>query len=96
MGNYVLSRQVDADIETIAEPSVRQGGLTRAEQYILGLHETFRMLAAFPELGRDASDIRAGYRKIEPASHSVLYRETGDGVLIVRVLHQLMDFGPHL
>ena len=54
------------------------------------------MLAEFPDLGRDASDIQAGYRKIETASHSVFYRKTEDGVLIVRVLHQHMDFGRHL
>jgi toxin ParE1/3/4 len=75
---------------------LRQWGLAQAEKYILGLHETFQMLVEFPDLGRDASDIRPGYRKIETASHSIFYRKTGDGVLIVRVLHQRMDFGRHL
>ncbi len=75
---------------------MQQWGLARAEQYVLRLHETFRVLAAFPELGRDAGHIRPGYRKIETASHSVFYRKTEDGVLIVRVLHQHMDFGRHL
>jgi hypothetical protein len=31
------------------------------EHYILGLHETFRMLADFPDLERDVSEIRADY-----------------------------------
>jgi toxin ParE1/3/4 len=69
--------------------------LTRAEQYVLGLHEMFRMLAEFLDLGRDASDIRAGYRKIETASNLVFSRKTLEGVLIVRVLHQHMDLGRH-
>lgn len=60
------------------------------------MHETFQMLAEFPDLGRDAGRIRPGYRKIETASHSVFYRKTQDGVLIVRILHQSMDFGSHL
>jgi toxin ParE1/3/4 len=96
VGNYTLSREADADIESIAEASLRQWGLTSAEKYILGLHETFQMLVEFPDLGRDASHIRPGYRKIETASHSVFYRKIGADVLIVRVLHQRMDFGRHL
>lgn len=96
MGDYALSRTADADIQAIAEFSLQQWGFARTEQYILGLHETFRILAEFPDLGRDANDIRTGYRRIETASHSVFYRKTETGVLIVRVLHQHMDFRRHL
>lgn len=96
VGNYVLSRQADSDIVAIAEESLLRWGAGAAETYLLGLHDTFRMLSAFPEIGRDASHIRPGYRKIETASHSVFYRNTPDGVLIVRVLHQRMDFERHL
>lgn len=96
MGSYTLSGKADDDIERIAEASLQEWGLARAEKYISGLHETFRMLAEFPDLGRDASHIRPSYRKIETASHSVFYRKTKNGVLIVRVLHQRMDFERHL
>jgi len=96
LGSYVLSGQADTDIEAIAVASLQRWGLAQAETYILGLHETFRMLAEFPDLGRDAGDIRPGYRKIETGSHSVFYRKTEIGVLIVRVLHQHMDFRRHL
>ena len=96
MASYVLSGQADADIEAIAEDSLTRWGLARAKTYVLELHQTFQMLAEFPGLGRDASDIRPGYRKIEAAEHSVFYREMADGVLIVRVLHRHMDFGRHL
>jgi toxin ParE1/3/4 len=96
VGSYTLSGKADGDIENIAEASLQQWGLARAEQYILGLHETFQMLVEFPDLGRDASHIRPGYRKIETAGHSVFYRKTEDGILIVRVLHQSLDFERHL
>ena len=96
MVRYALSGKADADIEAIAEGSLQQWGLTRAEKYILGLHETFQMLVDFPDLGRDVGHIRPGYRKIETASHSVFYRKTEEGVLIVRILHQSMDFERHL
>lgn len=96
MANYVLSRKAAADVEAIAEFSLQRWDMARAERYVLGLHETFRTLAEFPDLGRDASDIRAGYRRIDTASHAVFYRKTEDGILIVRILHQQMDFGRHL
>ena len=54
------------------------------------------MLAEFPDLGRDAGRIRPGYRQMETASHTVFYRRIADGILIVRVLHQRMDFERHL
>ena len=96
MGSYTLSGEADADIETIAESSLEQWGVAHAGAYILELHETFGRLAAFPEIGRDVSHIRPGYRKLTTASHSVFYRQTEDGILIVRVLHQRMDFEQHL
>ena len=49
----------------------------------------------FPTLDATRA-IRPGYRKIETTNHSDFYRKTEDGVLIVRVLHQRMDFGRHL
>jgi toxin ParE1/3/4 len=96
VGSYALSGEADADIENIAEVSLQQWGLVRAERYILELHDAFRRLADFPDLGRDASLVRFGYRKIEVAGHSVFYRRVEDSVLIVRVLHQRMDFERHL
>ena len=96
MGSYRLSRLADADIEAIAADSLQQWGLAQAGKYLQGLHATFGMLAEFPDLGKDASHVRAGYRKIESGRHSVFYRKIVDGVLIVRVLHQRMDFARHL
>ena len=94
--DYVLSRKADGDVQAIAEFSLQTWGMEQAEEYILGLHATFQMLAEFPDLGRDAGDLRRGYRKIETASHVVFYRKTHSGVLIVRVLHQSMDFSRYL
>ncbi len=92
MGNYGLSRRADAEVAAIAEDS----GLARAERHIMALHGTFSLLAEFPDLGRGAGHVRAGYRKIDSGSHSVFYQKTDGGVLIVRVLHQRMDFDRHL
>ncbi len=96
MGSYTLSEAADEDIEAIARSSLEQWGVTRAEMYVLGLHAAFERLAEFPDLGRDANVIHPGYRRIETGRHVVFYRPTGHGVLIVRVLHDRMDFRRHL
>lgn len=96
MARYRLSGKADSDIENIAETSIGQWGLARAETYLLGLHETFLQLAKFPEMGRDASHIRPGYLYIKTASHVVFYQQAGSGILIIRILHERMNFGRHL
>jgi toxin ParE1/3/4 len=96
MGSYTLSGEADADVQSIAEEFVKRWGLARAEKYIMALHETFERLAEFPNMGRDVSSIRSGYMRIESGSHSVFYRKIESGVLVVRILHERMDFERHL
>ena len=96
MPRYVLSRRSDQDIDDITQTTIDKWGIGQAEIYVLGLHASFQLLASAPELGRDASNIRSGYRRFETASHVVFYRITSDGILIVRILHQRMDFRRHL
>jgi len=90
--SYVLSARSEADIESIAQTSLEQWGVVRAEQYVLALHALFQRLAEFPELGREMDHIRAGLLRMRSGSHLVFYRKTSIGVRIVRILHQRMDF----
>lgn len=96
MSNYILSRKADDDIVQIARLSVRHWGVQQAEQYVLSLHELFKRLADFPDLGRDASAIRPGALRMHSGSHVTFYRRIETGILIVRVLHERMDFQQHL
>ena len=96
MGRYTLSGEADADIRDIAESSLQQWGIARAETYILGLHAAFRRLAELPGMGQEIGDVRPGYMRMQAGSHSVFYRNTEDGILIVRVLPQRLQFGRHL
>jgi toxin ParE1/3/4 len=47
-------------------------------------------------MGQDCSDIRAGYWKIPCGSHVLFYRLTAEGVDVVRILHERMDFERHI
>lgn len=96
MDSYTLFQKADDDILHIARASVQQWGLARAERYILSLHESFERLAEFPDVGRNANKISPGYLQMESASHTIFYRKIENGILIVRVLHERMDFTRHL
>ena len=53
------------------------------------------MLAAEPARGRDASELAPNLRRSAYESHIIFYVPEATGVLIVRVLHQRMDFARH-
>ena len=89
-GSYTLSSEADADVEQIARDSLEKWGLPQVERYISGMHESFERLSEFPRMGRDASGVRNGYKRMEVGSHVVFYLRRGADILIVRVLHQRM------
>jgi toxin ParE1/3/4 len=85
------------DVEQIARTSLQGWGLARAEADVLNLHDTFQRLAAFPDLGRDAGDIRPGLLRFESASHAIFYRVSDHGIIIIlRILHDRIEGRRHL
>ena len=95
-GRYVLSPRAQADIEAIWDYSSEHWGIEQAEAYTREIRERIEEVAARPEIGRDCSDIRTGYHKISCGSHVVFYRLVGEGVDVVRILHERMDFARHI
>jgi len=47
-------------------------------------------------MGEDCSVIRAGYRKIPSGSHVLFYRLIDNGIDVVRILHERMDYERHI
>jgi toxin ParE1/3/4 len=47
-------------------------------------------------LGRQIDQIRPGYFRYEHASHSIFYRLTANGIMVMRVLHQRMAVERHI
>lgn len=90
MADYRLSNAARADILAIDREATKQWGEERSYRYLAELGEVFLNLAAFPQSGRDASAIRAGYRRFEHESHVIFYRPDKAGIVIMRVLHQRM------
>jgi toxin ParE1/3/4 len=96
MTAYVLSPRAQSDIEDIWDYTAGHWNARQAEIYIRQIHHAIETVAAEPKLGRSCDDIRKGYRKYPAGSHVLFFRMTADGIDVVRVLHNRMDFERHL
>ena len=96
MSRYTLSPRAQADIEEIWGYTVEHWNVDQAEVYLRKIKAAIEAVADEPRLGRPCDNVRTGYRKYPAGSHLLFYRLTPDGIDIVRILHQRMDFERHL
>ena len=89
--DWRVSRRATADMEAIAYYTEERWGLAQALRYVDDIEARFAELARLPKSGRAAADVLSGLRASPLGSHVIYYRETLDGILIVRVLHGRMD-----
>jgi toxin ParE1/3/4 len=95
-GRYVLSNRAKSDLQEIWDYTEVRWGFDQAELYIRELWRHIEIVAADPKSGRSCPEVRAGYYKYRAGSHFLFYRITNDGVDVIRILHERMDFGRHL
>jgi toxin ParE1/3/4 len=95
-GCYVLSPRARSDLDDIWNYTEHRWGIDQAELYIRQLREQIEAVAAQPAIGRACFEIRAGYYKYRARSLFLFYRLTSQGIDIIRILHERMDFEQHL
>lgn len=93
---YFVHEKADRDLEEIFEYSVKQFGLTQAEQYIYDIEQTFKDLALNPRMGRPANFILKHYSQYPVGSHIIFFATSNVGVEIFRILHKNMLANLHL
>ncbi len=91
-----LSRRAAHDLADIADFTIAEFGVEQARKYRDQFRACFDSLLENPMLGRSAGELAPGLRRIRQQAHVIFYLPTQDAVLIVRVLHQSMDFERHL
>lgn len=96
MTRLTFSPAALADLEHIYDYTYENWGIEQAETYILGLSKACEQLASGKKSGRDASDIRSGYRKQKYGSHLAFYKHDDTALVIVRILHESRDFKRHV
>ena len=92
MPSFILTNLAKADLKEIGHYTQVQWGREQRVLYLNMLDVCFQHLAANPLKGKDCSDIRDGYRKLNAGSHLIFYRQnTFDIIEIVRILHGRID-----
>lgn len=87
---YRLSPLAEADLEAIWRHTRDQWSLAQADSYHRNLVATFEALATSRVAGRKA-DVRLGYLKRPCGAHVIYFRDHGDRLDIIRILHQRQD-----
>jgi toxin ParE1/3/4 len=86
-----------ADLKEIAKFTQDRWGHEQRNLYLQMLDVSFHQLAVNQLKGKDCSDIRIGYRKLNSGSHVIFYRQPlADTIEIVRILHGHMDIETRL
>lgn len=96
MSPFRLAPAARRDLSSIWDYTQENWGPQQAENYVTEIRAAIERVAASPDRGRNCDDIRAGYRSYAIGSHLVFYIESGDGVDVIRILHQRMDPTRHL
>lgn len=97
MPAFTLTNLAKADLKEIARFTQTRWGREQRDLYLQMLDLSFQQLAANPLKGKDCSEVRIGYRKLNAGSHLIFYRQTlADSIEVVRILHGQMDIETRL
>ena len=97
MASYELSQLAQLDLEEITTYTVLTFGEKQARLYNGQMHNAAQTAADFPSVGRSYLTKSGGvFQKYDSGRHALFYRPTDEGILVVRILHQVMDFDAHL
>ena len=90
MNRYRLSQQAEQDLEDIW-CYVAQNDEVAADLLMAKLLDKLPMLAKFANMGQSRGDLMDGLRSFPVKPYIVFYRQEGDRLEIVRILHQSRD-----
>ena len=96
MLKIVDSELAEVDLLDIWLYTAEEWSLAQADIYITQLGRAVESLLAHPEIGKDRSDLRAGYRSLLVNHHIVFYRLNDSEIEVIRVLHESVDLESHI
>ncbi|MDP6567161.1 MAG: type II toxin-antitoxin system RelE/ParE family toxin [Alphaproteobacteria bacterium] len=96
MPGFRVSKKARADIVDIGLYTQRRWGREQRRKYLSGLETGFARLADNPNLAAERTEFDPPVRIHRHERHLIVYRAKGDGILIIRVLHESMDIAARL
>jgi toxin ParE1/3/4 len=92
----VLTEIARADLASIRRYSTRTWGRDQTTIYMDALRDTMKGLIGSTVLTRERGDLRPGILMATSGRHSIFFETDDARVLVVRVLHDRMDYRRHL
>ena len=96
MSLFLFSKEAENDLIEIYRYGYINYGENRAELYIEALKEKCQFLADMPNLCSDRDEFSPPVKVHHHKKHLIIYVIEGDSILIVRVLHDRMNFQQHM
>lgn len=95
MKALVFSPAAAADIDGIWDYSAAHWGPDQADRYTDDIRDACQALAAGGRRGRPV-DVRPGTLKHPAGTHMIYFRDRGDRLEVIRILHQKQDVSRNL
>lgn len=86
-----ISGPAKRDLADIGAYTLREWGAAQKKNYLGQIRERFAALRQAPGLGAPREDIADGLRVHPVGKHVIYYRESGNTVAVLRILHESMD-----
>jgi toxin ParE1/3/4 len=96
MKHLIVSPGASQDIDAVFDYTDGRWGLDQAITYTLGIKSTLQQICGGKRRGRRIPQLAAAYLSVSYQSHYLIYRETRQSIVLIRILHQRMNIGRHL
>jgi toxin ParE1/3/4 len=91
-----LTEIARADLQSIRRYSIRTWGQDRTSQYMRAIRDTLKGLVQGTIVTRNRDDLRSGLQMATSGRHCLFFEADQSRILVVRVLHDRMDYRRHL
>lgn len=95
MKALAFSPAAQSDLDRIWDHTAEHWGPDQADRYTDEIQETCINLASGLRKGRSV-DVREDYLKYPTGAHMIYFRDRGDRLDVIRILHQRQDVGRNL
>ena len=96
MKRLVLTEIARADLASIRRYSTRTWGRDQTGRYMDALRDTMKALVRGTVPTRTRDDLRPAIQMATSGRHSIFFEADNSRILVVRVLHDSMDYRRHL
>jgi toxin ParE1/3/4 len=95
MAEVVISPEAEDDLKGLGIFTEENWGRKQREKYLAQLGKRMETLAAHSTLGKKRHDLPNTPYSYHEGKHVIFFREAPNGIEVIRVLHDAMDFPRH-